>query len=224
MALDVENAIQEAQREGRFSNLPGRGQPLQIDPSPDAVVNNLLKEAHVRPEWIEVGCRIDALQERTTRHWGQFRQQHASGWQRLTVQGQKQLPAAWRRWWHILWHGSENRLSGNRLHGHGDPISSFNRRWKVAIARYAALLHETNTQIRRFNRLVPQRELQRNIVPLRERLEEFASAFPQAVMHPDGGVAPLQVEVPAHLLNSENTANRSSSVMRAQHFLEATKR
>lgn len=226
MAIDVEEAIQEAQRDGRFSNLPGRGQRLNIDPSPDAVVNNLLKDAHVRPEWIEVGCLIDALQEKTTRYCEQFRRQYESEWQKLTAQGPKaQCLTGWRRWWHILWHGSGNRLQSQK---HGDPINNLNRRCKSGITRYAALLHETNVQIRRFNYLVPQRDLQRHVLPVRERLEEFASNFPQAAQQQDLGVVPMPTEVPTHLLQGESAKGHLPSTgpcpVRCQQLRGALKR
>jgi hypothetical protein len=176
VAIDVEKAIQDAQREGRFSNLPGQGKPLQIDPSPDAVVNNLLKEANVRPEWIEIGCRIDALQEQTARYLDQWGRQYQNDRQKLAMRDEKvHSLTGWRRWWHILWHGSANRLQSQ---AHNDSFASFNRRRESSMARYTALLNETNKQIRRFNYLVPQRELQRNVRPVRELLDEFTSQFP----------------------------------------------
>lgn len=182
MAIDVEKAIQEAQREGRFSNLPGQGRPLQIDPSPDAVVNNLLKEANVRPEWIEIGCRIDELQESTTRYLDQWRRQYQNDWQKLQAPGCKSYsPTGWRRWWHILWHGNGNRLQSRSHHALMD---NFNRRHKSAMARYAALLNETNKLIRRFNYVVPQRELQRKVLPVPELLDEFALRFPPMTSEP----------------------------------------
>ena len=225
MAIDVEEAIQEAQRDGRFNNLPGQGQPLNIDPSPDAVVNNLLKEAHVRPEWIEVGCLIDALQERTGRYYEQFRHHYEAEWRKITLQDQKAKHlTGWRRWWHILWHGSGNRLQSPK---HGDPLTNFNRRWMAGITRYATLLHETNIQIRRFNYLVPQRDLQRHMIPVRQRLEEFTSNFPQAAQR-DLGVVPMTAEVPTHLLQSESAKGHlppnGPCAVRCQQLQEASKR
>jgi hypothetical protein len=171
VAIDVEKAIQDAQREGRFSNLPGQGKPLHIDPSSDAVVNNLLKEAHVRPEWIEIGCRIDDLQKRIAHHLEQFARQYQTHWDKLTI---GQNSTKWHSWWQRLWHVDPKR----RCH---KEVEIFNRRQRAALARYAMLLGETNVQIRRFNHLVPQRELQRNVLPIEKLLQEFMSRFPQSV-------------------------------------------
>src|SRR5689334_13110225 len=57
----VEPALEQAIREGAFDDLPGKGKPLQLDPSPNAVVRNLLKEADAKPEWVELPIQIDAL-------------------------------------------------------------------------------------------------------------------------------------------------------------------
>src|SRR5947209_18069800 len=61
----VDQIIAEAQKEGKFEELRGKGRPLVIDTSPDAVVKSILKEANVSmaPEWITLASEIDRLLE-----------------------------------------------------------------------------------------------------------------------------------------------------------------
>lgn len=202
MAINVEEAIQEAQRDGRFSKLPGQGKPLEIDPSPDVVIKNLLKNAHVRPEWIEVGCEIDALQQQSARHLELYARQHAAAFEALTQSISKEQTQSHSllntlcRWWHILWRGHEHRSR------RGDPVASFNRDWNVALARQAALLHQINARIRRYNYLVPARECQMCPIFIKEKLEAFISQFPQVTPSMDGAVTPCRGAIPPHLLNA----------------------
>src|SRR5262249_46272472 len=39
----VDQIVQEAQQAGQFDDLPGKGKPLKLDPSPDAMDNNRKK-------------------------------------------------------------------------------------------------------------------------------------------------------------------------------------
>src|SRR5436305_1261060 len=61
----LEKVITEAHQEGKFADLPGKGKPLVIDTSPDAVIKGLLKEANVSlaPEWARLAGDIDRLLE-----------------------------------------------------------------------------------------------------------------------------------------------------------------
>ena len=45
----VDQIITEAQNEGKFADLRGKGEPLVIDTSPDAVIKGILKEARRLP-------------------------------------------------------------------------------------------------------------------------------------------------------------------------------
>src|SRR5207244_1117915 len=51
--------------EGKFEDLQGKGKPLVIDTSPDAVIKGILKEANVTlaPEWITLASEIERLLE-----------------------------------------------------------------------------------------------------------------------------------------------------------------
>ena len=60
----AERKIQEAMEAGEFENLPGRGQPLDLDYDPSVpvhlrVVNRILKNARALPEWIQLEKDIE---------------------------------------------------------------------------------------------------------------------------------------------------------------------
>jgi len=76
----AERKIQEAMEAGEFDNLPGRGQPLDLDVNPFEpahlrAVNRLLKNARALPEWLQLEKDIEhemqllaGARERTLRH------------------------------------------------------------------------------------------------------------------------------------------------------------
>jgi DnaJ-like protein len=64
----VEERIREAQREGVFDNLPGKGKPLQLEdqsliPEDLRVSYHVLKNAHVLPPEVELRKEIHTLQD-----------------------------------------------------------------------------------------------------------------------------------------------------------------
>jgi len=76
----AERKIQGAMEAGEFDNLPGRGQPLDLDVNPFEpahlrAVNRLLKNARALPEWLQLEKDIEhemqllaGARERTLRH------------------------------------------------------------------------------------------------------------------------------------------------------------
>lgn len=60
----VEEQIEEAMARGDFDRLPGKGKPLDLSGDPwsekDWLVNHILANAHVLPEWVELGKEIRA--------------------------------------------------------------------------------------------------------------------------------------------------------------------
>jgi hypothetical protein len=68
------------------------------------------------------------------------------------------------------------------------------------LERYAALLHDLNRKIRRFNQLVPLTNRQRAPLPVKERLEAFIERFPRLALAEAGTVVPEPSRVPASLL------------------------
>ena len=64
----VEERILEAQREGAFDNLPGKGQPLQLEdlswvPEDLRVAYHILKNAHILPPEAELLKQIRTLED-----------------------------------------------------------------------------------------------------------------------------------------------------------------
>jgi len=64
----VEERIREAQREGAFDNLPGKGEPLQLEdqsliPEDLRMSYHILKNAHVLPPEAELRKEIHTLQD-----------------------------------------------------------------------------------------------------------------------------------------------------------------
>ena len=64
----VEERIREAQREGAFDNLPGKGKPLQLEdqsliPEDLRMSYHILKNAHVLPPEVELRKEIKTLQD-----------------------------------------------------------------------------------------------------------------------------------------------------------------
>jgi len=222
--LSIEEVIQEAQKDGRFSNLPGKGQPLRLDPSPDAVVNGLLNEANVRPEWVEVAQEIDDLQDKASQLLARYEQQYAPEYSgllaRRVVDGNNaQSPR--RRWWQVL-------ISRPRSTPDAATVEDFQRQWNWTLARYAALLHQANGKIRRFNHLVPGLGRQRSMISVEERLNDFVAKFP-LVQQTAEGLISTQGSIRAELLMPPPDAAstklpRDLQAGRILHHVERSKR
>ena len=73
----IDQQIREAQEQGKFDNLPGKGKPLDLSTNPFAqdqeLAFKILKDAGHAPEWIEAGKairrRLTLAQERLERQW-----------------------------------------------------------------------------------------------------------------------------------------------------------
>jgi len=205
--LSIEEIIQEAQKQGVFDNLPGKGKPLHLDPSPDAVVKGLLKEANVKPEWIEVAGEIDRLHGEGERLLESYSARYTAQRARLEeMHGRNAAPAGdkagasrWRHWWRGFVAGSGLGQWGQNRRRE-DELAAFVRDWDGVLTRYAGLLHTINRKIRRFNYLVPAAWQQRVLIPVEERLLEFVHRFPHLVRGEDGTLQTISGAVPAALL------------------------
>jgi DnaJ family protein C protein 28 len=102
----IDQQIRQAQEQGEFDNLPGKGQPLDLTPNPYALDQELafkvLKDAGFAPEWIELDktiretmdrsraalvrswewheARLDELADRSDSWAGAERERVRSGW------------------------------------------------------------------------------------------------------------------------------------------------
>jgi DnaJ homologue, subfamily C, member 28, conserved domain len=216
----IDQTIREAQQEGKFDDLPGKGKPLVLDTSPDAVVNGLLKEANVIPEWIDLGRQLERLRDESDRLLESYAAAHAAEQAALTgagvagsvPAGERRGPASepvaarstqrrrlgWRSLAALLTPAPfPPRLTEARRE---EAIAAFHRRWEAALARYASLLHEINLKQRRFNQIVPFTDRQRAPAPVAERLEAFVERFPRLAWAEDGTLRTVRGTVPRELL------------------------
>jgi DnaJ family protein C protein 28 len=73
----IDQQIREAEEQGKFDDLPGKGQPLDLSPNPYAqdreMAFKVLKNAGYAPEWIEqdkaIRGRLERARTTLTRNW-----------------------------------------------------------------------------------------------------------------------------------------------------------
>jgi hypothetical protein len=226
----VEKVITEAQQEGKFTDLPGKGKPLVIDTSPDAVVKGLLKEANVSlaPEWARLAGDIDRLLEEEQQLLQRYAATYASdlvllsdsiGNQSSTPESSGQTTHGWTAIARRIFrrHPSEPPTRARAARS----LSDAQRQWDRSLERYAALLHDMNRKIRRFNQLVPLTNRQRTPLAVKERLEAFIERFPRLALAEDGAVRPERSLVPPSLLVPPPEPEVQDPAMRKRAALEA---
>src|SRR5579862_9494607 len=210
---DPDRTLDEAIRRGEFDDLPGKGKPLQLDTSPDAVYHALLKQANYVPEWAELSQEIDALIRQGHELLESFAAEHAAVLEALSrpviaserAEGRRRSVLA-------RLFGSRSDEGGARGRpGEEDPLAQLQRRWSRSLARYASLLHGANRKIRRFNDVVPLPNRQRGPIPVAERLEAFAERFPLLERAPDGSLAQVRGTVPEALVDPQAAKDRTGA-------------
>lgn len=230
----VDEIINRAQKEGKFEDLRGKGKPLVIDTSPDAVIKGILKEANVSvaPEWITLAREIDQLFEQEQ----QLLQTYAAAAEAeqetllggggplaaaLTAPEQPATNKARRPGWPTLVAPFSRKQTSAPVQKLQDDqaLVGFQHRWDQTLERYAALLHDLNRKIRRFNQIVPLAHRQRAPLPVRERLDAFTDRFPCLARSADETVDPERGQVPASLLSpppeAEGGVTRKRDVLQA---------
>jgi DnaJ-like protein len=212
--VGLDKIITDAQKEGKFEDLRGKGQRLVIDPSPDAVVKGILKEANVSvaPEWITLAGEIDRLLEQEQQLLQTYATAAEADQAVLLARGRPAADAITpeepatnqplQRGWRALVVSLTRKRPGMPAPRTDDEVTvgAFQRRWDLTLEQYAALLHQLNRQIRRFNQIVPLAHRQRALLPVRERLESFTERFPRLARGEDGTVRRERGHVPAVLL------------------------
>jgi hypothetical protein len=233
----LEKVISEAQQEGKFEDLPGKGKPLVIDTSPDAVVKGLLKEANVSlaPEWARLAGDIDRLLEEEQQLLQRYAATYASDLALLsastgnpasTRESVEQTTHGWtatvRR---VLRQRPSEPPSGARA---SRSLADAQRHWDRSLERYAALLHDLNRKIRRFNQLVPLTNRQRAPLAVKGRLEAFIERFPRLALAEDGAVRAERSLVPPSLLvpppEVQDPATRKRAALEAIALQRARRR
>ena len=193
----IEQSIREAFEEGKFDDLEGKGKPLVLDTSPDAVVKNLLKNANIVPEWIALTSEIDRGLQEVEAQLAAYENERLSAISALPDPGASVTTAEPRRIPRLF--ARRRQPSGVAPSSIDEAVAAFNRRWDWTLARHAERLHLLNRKIRRFNLIVPLVDRQRHLLPVAERLDEFAERFPRLLVAPGGIVKPVRGAVPEEL-------------------------
>lgn len=181
----AERQIQEALQRGLFEDLPGKGQPLRIDPrqnTPEGLVAGLLKEANVVPEWIEIARALDQAAEVRRSDLKAARaafDRLREGVTAALASGAGAEPEGQRRW---PWSRRASRPGAN----HRERVPTAVRRLlsegeeerRRAFAQYFRRAGEEVARGRRFNQVVPFANRQRLLLDLDETAGAFADAWP----------------------------------------------
>lgn len=214
----LEPALDIAVREGLFDHLPGKGKPLKLDPSPDAVVNNLLKDAGFKPDWVEAGQQAEALQQEAAETLERFstdlqaiRTELAAG--REIAAAPAQEPS----WLLRLWRGNRSDRSIDLA----ARVAQLDARWEPTLRRFAHQLHEANRKLRRYNELVPLPGRQKTLIPVAERLEQFRQQCPRLAVA-DGALVERSGEIPPELLTASGR-EKGEKPLRTQEELRSSR-
>jgi hypothetical protein len=217
--LAFDQIIAEAQQEGKFEDLAGKGKPLVIDTSPDAVIKGLLKEANVSvtPEWITLAMEIDRLLEEDERALAAFAAHYPAESASLTSDPSPPGSSGaapepwWRRWWRCLLHGWGDEQTAARGAGTAGGGAALQQRWDRELSGHSRRLHTLNRKIRRFNQIVPVANRQRRLLPVEQRLQAFAGQFLRPEPGPEGGWQLVRGSVPHSLVTPPTEAQESEA-------------
>jgi hypothetical protein len=77
----AERKIEEAIEEGLFDNLPGKGQPLNLEDDPMTpphlrAANKILKNAGVLPDWMQADIEIEKSRQECVDAWGRIEKEY----------------------------------------------------------------------------------------------------------------------------------------------------
>jgi hypothetical protein len=153
----ADRKIRDAQEEGVFDNLPGKGKPLNLDfdprvPPEQRAAYRLMKEARLLPDWIELEKEIRQRRERLEEGVESFARRREEAVAAL---------------------GPKARREDEEL---------LDRRREALLVHVAREYRELNALIDRFNLMVPVRSRQRVRFRLQEQLELLEERFPR--FHP----------------------------------------
>ena len=155
MPINVDEQIEKAMQRGEFTNLPGKGKPLNLETHPFLtpqvrMANRLLKENGFAPRWIELEKEI----------------------QRDKAQLEKLL---------VTLSARRERLAGivrQRPHREEAVRRSFEHERGRGFAQYCDKLEALNRKIQRLNLMMPARNRQWALVNSAEARARFHQACP----------------------------------------------
>ena len=149
----VERKIREAQKQGLFDDLPGKGEPLDLSENPFLdpswrTAYNLLQDQGFAPEWIELDKEI-----------------------RVELDSLRQRLAESKRWYD----GAIAALEGKAGHQAEEDQAWVEAYWERRLNSLAPRIDELNEKIWLFNLKVPIASLQRRRVSIEEELQRLSS-------------------------------------------------
>ncbi|RKU37819.1 hypothetical protein C6496_09235 [Candidatus Poribacteria bacterium] len=155
MPIDVSEQIEEAMERGEFKDLPGKGEPLNLDTNPFLtpqvrMANRLLKENGFAPRWIELEKEI---------------KQEKAQLERLLIN----LKARRERLITFIAQYPDRHKAVSR---------SFEHERARGLARYSEKLENLNQKIQRVNLLMPTRNRQYGLINKEAALDRFKETCP----------------------------------------------
>ena len=150
----ADRKIRDAQEEGAFDNLPGKGKPLNLDFDPRVppelrAAYRMMKDANLLPDWIQLDKEIRQLQERWDAQLATYAERRA-----------EDLAARPER--------------GSR--GYDEDLDRSRERF---LYRAAEGLCELNRMIDRLNLMVPATSRQRLRIDVPARMEALEQEYPR---------------------------------------------
>lgn len=150
----VEQAIRAAQEEGKFANLRGHGQRLNLDDNPfedpaAQMAHHLLKQQGFRPDWLEADVAIRDGLARARQALARARD----------------------------WRAAEVQALGERSDHRALELRQWvAHEWAQAQARFRTELGELNKAIFSLNLKVPHDRLQRHRIEVEKELQQIMAA------------------------------------------------
>lgn len=178
MEIVAERKIREAQEDGQFDNLPGQGQPLDLDldrrvPAEQRLAYGLMRDASILPEWIQLDKEIRTR----LALWDTRREQFVA----------------------------DRRREMERREPSRERDAFLDTQRDRFLIRAAEALRELNRMIDRLNLVAPTPAQQRLRLNAGERLQELEECFPRLG---DGGDTPVWASIIAEHRPPTRLANR----------------
>lgn len=158
----ADRKIREAQDEGAFENLPGKGQPLKLEfdpriPPEQRAAFRLMKEGDLLPDWIQIDKEIRVRQEKWTERVEAFARSRTEALE---------------------------KYGDRRRHRAQDELDRYR---DAFLLRAAEELREQNRMIDRLNLIVPSPSRQRLRLDLAQLMDELEARFPRFTPLSPGG-------------------------------------